>query len=184
MTTQGQGPNEEGKKPETEILQDKGNPEAQETFSREYVQELRQEAAKHRTELKKLQEAEEERAKKQKEADEKWLESQQQFEQLASERKNELEKVTAEITDYKGKLERQTAVLTALYESRKAAVPEMYQPLLDKLDLVDRLQWIAENESKLKPASNGANGIPHTPNPKGNGEMTPEQRRAAAKRTW
>lgn len=184
MTTQGQEPNEEGKKPEAELLKDKGNSESQETFSREYVQELRQEAAKHRTELKKLQEAEEARAKAQKEADEKRLESQKEFETLANERKAELEKANSEITTYKAELEAQTAVLSALYESRKALVPEMFQPLLDSMDLVKRLQWIAENESKLKPASNGVHGIPNTPNPKGTGELTPDQKRAKARRTW
>jgi len=70
-----------------------------------------------------------------------------------------------------------------LYEARKTAVPEMFQPLLDKLDLVDRLQWIADNEAKLKPV-NGANGIPSTPTPKGMGELSPDQKRARAKRTW
>lgn len=184
MTTQGQEPNEEGKKPEAENLQNKGNPELQETFSREYVQELRQEAAKHRTELKKLQEAEEERAKKQKEAEEKRLESQKEFETLANERKSKLDDAEKTINTYKAELEAQTAVLSALYESRKGLVPEMYQPLLDEMSLIKRLEWIAANESKLKPASNGSNGIPHTPNPKGTGELTPDQRRAMAKRTW
>lgn len=183
MTVQGQEPNEEGKKPEAELLKDKGNPETQETFSREYVQELRQEAAKHRTELKKLQEAEEARTKAQKEADEKRLESQKEFETLANERKTELEKANETITTYKAELEAQTAVLQSLYESRKALVPEMFQPLLDSMDLVKRLEWIAANEFKLKPA-NGANGIPPTPNPKGQGELTPDQRRERSKRTW
>lgn len=123
------------------------------------------------------------REKEQKEADEKRLESQQQFEQLANERKAELEQANTTLSGVQAQLERQTAVLTALYESRKTAVPEMYQPLLDKLDLVDRLQWIADNEAKLKPA-NGVNGIPTTPTPKGMGELTPDQKRAKAKRTW
>lgn len=187
MTTTGQEPTEEGKKPEAEqpvIDKDKDtNKDEPENFSRDYVQELRQEAAKYRTELKQLQEAEAERQKKAKEAEEKRLESQKEFETLAAERKQELEQANGTIEDYKGQLERQTAVLTALYEARKTAVPEMYQPLLDKLDLVDRLQWIADNEAKLKPA-NGANGIPATPVPKGMGELTPEQKRAKAKRTW
>lgn len=126
---------------------------------------------------------EQKREKERKEAEEKRLESQKEFEQLAAERKQELEQANGTIEDVNGQLERQTAVLQALYESRKTAVPEMYQPLLDKLDLVDRLQWIADNETKLKPV-NGANGIPNTPVPKGMGELTPEQKRAKAKRTW
>ena len=126
----------------------------------------------------------EKREKEQKEADEKRLEAQKEFETLANERKAELEKAAQANGNYKAEIERQTAVLQALYEARKGLVPEMYQPLLDEMDLVKRLQWIADNESKLKPASNGANGIPNTPNPKGQGDLTPDQRRAAAKRTW
>jgi hypothetical protein len=126
----------------------------------------------------------EKRDKDAKEAEEKRLESQKEFETLANERKSELEKANESINTYKAELEAQTAVLSALYESRKGLVPEMYQPLLDEMSLIKRLEWIAANESKLKPASNGSNGIPHTPNPKGTGELTPDQRRAMAKRTW
>ena len=136
-----------------------------------------------KSQLDELQKEKEKRDKDAKEAEEKRLESQQQFEQLANERKTELEKANSEISTYKAELEAQTAVLSALYESRKALVPEMFQPLLDSMDLVKRLQWIAENETKLKPA-NGVNGIPSTPNPKGQGELTPEQRRERSKRTW
>ena len=136
-----------------------------------------------KSQLDELQKEKEKRDKDAKEAEEKRLESQQQFEQLANERKTELEKANSEISTYKAELEAQTAVLSALYESRKALVPEMFQPLLDSMDLVKRLEWIAANESKLKPA-NGANGIPPTPNPKGQGELTPDQRRERSKRTW
>ncbi len=136
-----------------------------------------------KSQLDELQKEKEKRDKDAKEAEEKRLESQQQFEQLANERKTELEKANSEISTYKAELEAQTAVLSALYESRKALVPEMFQPLLDSMDLVKRLEWIAANEFKLKPA-NGANGIPPTPNPKGQGELTPDQRRERSKRTW
>jgi vacuolar-type H+-ATPase subunit I/STV1 len=136
-----------------------------------------------KSQLEELQREKEKREKERKEAEDKRLESQQQFEQLANERKSELEKANEANNTYKAELEAQTAVLQSLYESRKALVPEMFQPLLDSMDLVKRLEWIAANESKLKPA-NGANGIPPTPNPKGAGEMTPEQRRERSKRTW
>lgn len=137
-----------------------------------------------KSQLDELQKEKEKREKDAKEAEEKRLESQKEFETLANERKTELDKANETITTYKAELEAQTAVLTQLYESRKSLVPEMFQPLLEGMDLVKRLQWIAENESKLKPASNGVNGIPHTPNPKGTGDLTPEQRRARAKSTW
>ena len=183
-TVKGQEPIVKGQEPETKpIEQDKGIAIAPEDFPA-VIQELRRENGKYRTELRQLQEAEADRQKKSKEADEKRLESQKEFETLANERKTELEKANSEITTYKAELEAQTAVLSALYESRKSLVPEMFRPLLDSMDLVKRLQWIAENESKLKPASNGVHGIPHTPNPKGTGDLTPEQRRARAKSTW
>jgi chromosome segregation ATPase len=125
----------------------------------------------------------EKREKERKEAEDKRLESQKEFETLANERKSKLDDAEKTINTYKAELDAQTAVLSALYESRKGLVPEMYQPLLDEMSLIKRLEWIAANESKLKPASTN-NGIPHTPNPKGTGEMTPEQRRAKAKSTW
>ena len=125
----------------------------------------------------------EKREKERKEAEDKRLESQKEFETLANERKSKLDDAEKTINTYKAELEAQTAVLSQLYESRKSLVPEMYQPLLDEMSLIKRLEWIAANESKLKPASTN-NGIPHTPNPKGTGEMTPEQRRAKAKSTW
>ena len=125
----------------------------------------------------------EKREKERKEAEDKRLESQKEFETLANERKSKLDDAEKTINTYKAELEAQTAVLSQLYESRKSLVPEMYQPLLDEMSLIKRLEWIAANESKLKPASTN-NGIPHTPNPKGTGELTPDQRRAMAKRTW
>ena len=126
----------------------------------------------------------EKREKERKEAEDKRLESQKEFETLANERKSKLDDAEKTINTYKAELDAQTAVLSALYESRKGLVPEMYQPLLDEMSLIKRLEWIAANESKLKPVSNGSNGIPHTPNPNGTGDLTPEQRRAKAKSTW
>ena len=125
----------------------------------------------------------EKREKERKEAEDKRLESQKEFETLANERKSKLDDAEKTINTYKAELEAQTAVLSQLYESRKSLVPEMYQPLLDEMSLIKRLEWIAANESKLKPASTN-NGIPHTPNPKGTGDLTPDQRRAKAKSTW
>jgi len=125
----------------------------------------------------------EKREKERKEAEDKRLESQKEFETLANERKSKLDDAEKTINTYKAELEAQTAVLAQLYESRKGLVPEMYQPLLDEMSLIKRLEWIAANESKLKPASTN-NGIPHTPNPKGTGDLTPDQRRARAKSTW
>lgn len=122
----------------------------------------------------------EKRNQEAKTAEDKRLAEQQEFQTLAEKRKAELDEATTNNTRLQEQLDKQTTVLTALYEGRKALVPEMFQPLLDSMDVVDRLDWLAKNEKQLKPQSNG--GIPHTPQPQGRGEITPEERRRKAAR--
>lgn len=124
----------------------------------------------------------EKRNQEAKTAEEKRLAEQQEFQTLAEKRKAELDEATTNNTRLTEQLERQTTVLNALYEGRKALVPEMFQPLLDSMDIVDRLDWLSKNESKLKPQTNG--GIPHTPQPQGKGDLTPEERRRKAARVF
>lgn len=123
------------------------------------------------------------RERAEKEAAEKRLAEQQKFEELAAQRQQERDEAQQSAEALKATVDKQTAVLQALYDARKSAVPEMYQPLLDQLDLTDRLQWIAENEEKLTPAK-ALNGIPATPPAKGRGEISDEERRRRAARTF
>ena len=60
-----------------------------------------------------------------------------------------------------------TAVLTALWESKATLVPELYRSLVEALPLPDRLDWIARNESHIaKPAG----GTPSNQAGTGNGQ--------------
>lgn len=185
MTTE--GTLEPGKQPEgnpPDVAKNTENQPGPGPIPYERFKEVNDQYKAMKSQLDDLLAEKEKRDKAQKEAEEKRLEAQKEFEQLATERKAQLEDATEKLTSIQGQLNEQTAVLQSLYDSRKSLVPEMFQPLLDGMDLVKRLQWIAENEAKLKPASNGSNGIPNTPMPKGAGEITPEQRRAKARSTW
>lgn len=146
-------------------------------------QQVNQKLADTLKRVEELDKLEADRQAKAKAETEKQLKEQQKYAELADQYKAELETATATATDQKAKIEKYEGVLSALYEARKTAVPEMYRSLLDNLDLASRLEWIATNEDKLK-TPNGSNGIPPTPNPQGAGNLTPEQRRAKAKRTW
>lgn len=128
--------------------------------------------------------AEAKRQKETAEADTARLTEQKKFEELAEKRKASLDSVTGERDALKATVEAQAAVLLKLYEARKAAVPEMYQPLLDKLDVVERLDWIAANEEKLAPGRTQPNGITPTPSPQGKGQLTPDERRRRAAKTF
>ena len=111
------------------------------------------------------------KAKKAREdAEAKALEDQQKFQELAHQRGTkvaELETSVAtmatELETAKGTAERyQKALNTILAEQRKR-VPEHLSSLLDKLDPVEQLEWLASNADKL---SNTA-GVPATPKQKG-----------------
>lgn len=129
-----------------------------------------------------LEDEENKRKEQAKKAEEKRLEEQEKYQELATQYKADLESAQSAESDLQSVVDRQTEVLQALYDVRKRAVPEMFQPVLDKLDLVERIQWLAENEDKLKPET--TNGIPHTPAPKGKGEPSPEERRRRTARVW
>jgi Skp family chaperone for outer membrane proteins len=99
MTVQGQEPNEEGKKPEAELLKDKGNPENTRKPAGNMFRNCGKKLQSNRTEAKETSRAlKKNGTKKQKEADEKRLESQKEFETLANERKDGTRK--SERNDY------------------------------------------------------------------------------------
>jgi hypothetical protein len=135
-----------------------------------------------KAELDTLKAAETKRADEDKKAKEKQLAAEQKWQELANERETERDAANQRASDLEAAIKRQGEVLQALYDARKAAVPEMYQPLLEKLDLVDRLHWIAENEAKLTKTT--PNGIPATPAAQGRGELSVEERRRRATRTF
>lgn len=118
-----------------------------------------------------------------KKAKERQLAQEQKWQQLATERETERDTANRLLADTEALAKRQAEALQKFYDARKAAVPEMYRPLLDKLDIVERLEWIAEYEPKLVQTTR-PNGIPATPQAQGQGEISVEERRRRSQRTF
>lgn len=136
--------------------------------------------------LKRERQKADEKAKKEREdAEAKALEEQKEYQKLAEQRATkiaELEPLTEQVDRYQG-------ALTSLLTAEKQNVPEHVAALLDKLDPVEQLEWIASNRDKLAPASesNGDDaepkkpkGIPSTP-PRGDTRGAIEEQRRAAR---
>jgi hypothetical protein len=141
------------------------------SWAQELVKSLRSEAAANR------------KAKKDAEsatvaAKEKELAEQNAWKELADQRQAklaELEAKTGQIEPLTEKLGRYEAMLYAQVESQLKAVPDMFKPLLAKLDLTERIEWLVENAEKLSIV-----GVPTTPRPAG--QMNEAGREEARKR--
>lgn len=107
-----------------------------------------------------------ERAKE--EAEAKALADQQKWKELAEQqagRITELEKATADVETLKTRAERAEKTLAEYVAGMLDSVPEPFRPLLDRLDPVERLEWMTKNRDSL--TGNGRVPIPGTPKPNG-----------------
>lgn len=133
-----------------------GTDEERESYSAAYVKKLRAEASSYHKELSALKRAEAQKQAETKAAEEQRLAEQQQWQELAKRRESELAQASAEAKAKGEALERYQATLTKLLEERRKAVPKHVLALLDKLDPVDQLAYIAENEAEFaKPQGAG-----------------------------
>jgi len=132
----------------------------QETYSAAYVKALRAEAGSYHKELSALKKAEAERQAQTKAAEEQQLAAQQKWQELAQKREGELAKAEADAKAKGEALERYQATVVKLLEERRKAVPKHVLPLLDRLDPVDQLAYIAEHEADLVKAAPGAGFTP------------------------
>lgn len=102
------------------------------------------------------------------EAESKALADQAKFQELAEKRAEKLKELETSTADLTGKLEttaqkaeRYEKALGLMLAEQRKRVPDHLHTLLDKLDPVEQLEWIAGNADKLT----GANGVPATPKP-------------------
>lgn len=150
-----------------------------ETFSADYVKELRQEAAQRRTALNEMQkqydalksqfDAQQTEQEKAKQAQ---LKEQGKYKELFDEASQKL----ASFTDLDKKAARLQEAMNAVLETQRAGVPDHITALLDKLDPVEQLEWLANyrqtlqqpdapNDAKPKLQGfnpQGTNGVPET----------------------
>lgn len=85
-------------------------------------------------------------AKTAEEAEKKRLAEQGNYQKLAE----DAERRAKEFEPFKTKAERAEAALTKLLEAERKGLPKHVTTLLDKLDIVDQLDWIAENRAELQ----------------------------------
>lgn len=138
--------------------------------------------AAHKKQLAALAKADAARQKAEEEADSKRLADQQEWQALATKNADKAAAATGELEALKPNYDKAIAVLEKFAALQMAAVPDIYRPLLEKLPVVERLDWLTENQEKLQPRSGGA--IPATPPARGNGRMTDEERRRQAAKTF
>lgn len=117
---------------------------------------------------KKSQEAAAEKLKKQ--AEEDALVKNQEFQKLADERGKrvaELESQVTELTTVREQAERYKGALDKYLEAERKGLPKHVLTLLEKLDPVDQIEYIAANRAELgKPAEQPIQGVPPSPNPR------------------
>jgi hypothetical protein len=131
-------------------------------------------------------EAEEARQKAEQEAEEARLAEQQEFQELAETRKAKLDELQPQLETLQERAERYEKALATHAEQAMANVPAFVKPLLEQMDPVEQLAYIAEHEEEFT-ESGGSAGPPKTPKPNGDGDMTDKERRrraTSARRIW
>jgi CRISPR/Cas system-associated endonuclease/helicase Cas3 len=135
---------------------------------------------------KRKQEAAAQKAKDEAEAkalaeQQKWQELAQKHEKKLSELEGELSTTSTAVESAKEKAERYEKALQAHLKAQREGLADHILALLDKLDPVEQLEYIATNKDALvgKQANTGG-GVPPSPKPKGDGELSEEERRKAS----
>lgn len=169
QATEGQAPNDgEGQGPE---------PEQPKTFDAVYVSKLREEAAKFRKRAEALEAEDAKRAAETKAADELRLAEQQKWQELAQKRQDDLTAVKTEADTLKAQSTRLAVALNGYLEKERAGVPEHIAALLDKLDVVDQLSYIASNREAWAANPQRPAGVPPSPKAGTPPTLTEEERR-------
>lgn len=159
--------NDDGQGPESE----------KKAYKVAYVESLRAEAAGYRKQLDALAKAEAERKEADAQAETQRLAEQAKWQELAEKRGGELEALKTEAKAQAEAAKRYAETLTVYLAKEREGVPSEIAILLDKLDVVDQLAYIAEQREKwAKPIS----GIPASPKPGQTQAPTPEERRQQA----
>lgn len=109
------------------------------------------------------------------------LEDNQQFKELADEWKSKYGDLEPRYAEALDRIKANEAALSQYADAQMASVPEIFQDVVKKLPLLERLTWLAENADKLTKASAP---IPSTPKGQGPGKLPEDERRRRAARTF
>lgn len=108
------------------------------------------------------------------EAEEEALKKNAEWQALAekhAKRISELETVQQAVEEKDAELQRYRGALESHLKGQRDSLPSHITDLLDRLDPVDQLEWLAKNRESL--STRPGNGIPATPRP--SGQVTNEQ---------
>lgn len=139
---------------------DQPTPETQ-TFTKDQVEALVKERL-DRAERKAAEKA----AKDREAAEAAGLAEQQKFKELADKHAAKVAELEPQLTTVTEKAERYEKALTGYLATLRKTVPANLLTLLDKLDVVDQLEWIGANADKVSAPT--VQGVPPTPKPNGN----------------
>lgn len=127
------------------------------------------------------QQREKAEAKAREEAEAKALLEQQKYQELAEARAKriaELEATAAELEGAREQAERYKSALSAHLETQRKGLPGHITTLLDKLDPVEQLEWIAANQAAIGPPNGHKGGVPASPRADGGNLSFEEKVRA------
>lgn len=131
-----------------------------------------------------------ERERKEREAEtererQKQLRDQEKYKELAEELEQKLEDVQPRLAETQARLQKLEEILEAHATAQLELVPEVYHPVINKLPVEERLEWVTENRDALAPKSDDKpSGVPATPRGRGRGEISDEERRKLAAPTF
>lgn len=106
----------------------------------------------------------------------------------------DLEAQIAELQQHQATAEKYGQALTTYVEKLSANLPEPILALLENMDAADKLAWLSANAEQFATANGEGDGtaeaaaakpkLPATPKPSGGTQITPEERRKRAARTF
>ena len=113
------------------------------------------------------------------------LKEQQQFQSLAEEWEGKFGDLEPKFKNLEAEHQRAMEVLTGYADSQMERVPEVFRGVVSAMPVLERLEWLTENSSKLEEVNGaGPKGIPSSPKGRTPSEMTDEQRRKLSARTF
>lgn len=140
-----------------------GDNKTPKTIPYDRFQEVITERNSLRQSIAEFEQAKEEQRKADEKAERERLEKNQKFEQLAQTLQEENATLQSDNESLKTAKDKAFDILTKSYESQVQKVPEIYRSLLEKMDLLERLEWVADNGNELQEEK--PKGIPPSPKP-------------------
>lgn len=113
-------------------------------------------------------------------AKQKQLKEQERWQELATAHETKVAELEPQVQALTAERNRAYEVLEAHAEAMLESVPALFRPLVEGLPVLERLQWLTANRDKLETGGRPV-GTPVTPNGRGRGELSDDERRRRAK---